>query len=132
MALFAKHNETKFGVGDTVRVLQKVKEGDKDRTQAFEGMVIGIKGRDENISFTVRKIGAQQIGIERIFPLKTPTIESVVIVKKGTKGVRRAKLYYTREKSKKEIDEIYARTTRRELAQTQPSKAKTKSSKAKK
>ncbi len=116
MALFAKHKDTKFGVGDTVRVLQKIKEGDKERTQAFEGMVIGIKGREENKSFTVRRIGAQQIGVERIFPLEVPTIEKVEVVRKGTKGVRRAKLYYTREKSRRNVEEIYSRTARKDAS----------------
>ena len=116
MALFPIHKDTKFGVGDTVRVLQKIKEGDKERTQAFEGMVIGIKGREENKSFTVRRIGAQQIGVERIFPLEVPTIEKVEVVRKGTKGVRRAKLYYTREKSRRNVEEIYSRTARKDAS----------------
>jgi large subunit ribosomal protein L19 len=114
MALKAKHNDIEFGVGDTVRVVQKIKEADKERKQAFEGMVIAIKGRDENKSFTVRRIGAQQVGIERIFPLETPIIEKIEVIRKGTKGSKRAKLYFTREKSKREIEKIYSRTKKKD------------------
>jgi large subunit ribosomal protein L19 len=111
MALIAVHKDITFGVGDRIKVFQKLKEGDKARLQAFEGMVIGIKGREENKSFTVRRIGAQQIGIERIFPLVSPSIEKIEVVKKGTEGVRHAKLYYTRDKSHREVEKIYSRTS---------------------
>jgi large subunit ribosomal protein L19 len=113
MALIATHNETRFGVGDRVRVVQKIKEGEKTRTYAFDGMVLSIKGRGVNRSFTVRRIGAGQIGIERIFPLSSPTIEKVEVVRHGKEGVRHAKLYYSRGKSKKEIEKIYSRALRR-------------------
>lgn len=115
MALTAKHNEINFGVGDTVRVVQKIKEGDKERTQAFQGMVIAIRGENVNKSFTVRRIGVQKIGIERIFPLFSPLIKEVEVIREGTKGVRNAKLYYTRNKSKKEIEKIYLRASRKDL-----------------
>jgi len=127
MALTAKHKEVEFGVGDRIKVVSKIKEGEKTRQQAFEGLVIGIKGRGENKSFTVRRIGVQQIGIERIFPLSSPSIEEVEVVKKGLRGVRRAKLYYTREKARREIEEIYSRATKKE-----ESKAAKKSKKVKK
>jgi large subunit ribosomal protein L19 len=113
MALTAVHNEIPFGVGDLVRVSQRIKEGEKSRLQVFEGMVIAIKNREENKSFTVRRIGANQIGVERIFPVLTPTLEKIEVVKKGTSGSHRAKLYYTREKHRREVDEIYARAARR-------------------
>jgi len=113
MALFATHKETKFGVGDRVRVTQKIKEGEKERLSVFEGMVIGIKGRGEGKSFLVRRVGAQQIGIEKIFPLALPTITQVEVVKKGVRGVRRAKLYYTRDKSRKEVDQIYKKAVKK-------------------
>lgn len=116
MALKISHNETEFGIGDIVRITQKIKEGGKERTQAFEGMVIRIKGRGDGKSFTVRRIGTQQIGIERIFPIKAPIIEKIEVIKKGTRGVRRAKLYYTRDKSRKEIERIYSRAKKREEA----------------
>lgn len=116
MSLNAIHKEVEFGVGDTIRVFQKIKEGEKFRLQTFEGMVIGIKGHGEGKSFTLRRIGSQGIGIERIFPLIATVIEKVEIVRKGTRGVRRAKLYYIRNKSKKEIEKIYSRAHKRTLA----------------
>ena len=82
-----------FRVGDTVRVHVKIKEGDKERIQIFEGIVIARKDGDLRSSFTVRKISFGQ-GVERIFPLHSPVIEQIEIVKKGR--VRRAKLYYLR------------------------------------
>lgn len=132
MALIAKHKEESFGIGDKVKVLQRIKEAGKERTQAFEGMVISIKGSAENTSFTVRKIGEAAVGIERIFPLNSPTIEKVELIKKGTPGVRRAKLYYTREKSPREIDLIYARAARRIAQKAMPLKKKTRAAKKKK
>ena len=133
MALTAKHNETLFGVGDQIKVFQKIKEGEKFRTQVFEGVVIGIKGREENRSFTVRRIGSQQIGIERIFPLFSPTIEKVQVMKEGTSGVRRAKLYYIRHKSKKEIDAIYSRIANKDIKiKSKPKKSPKKSKVSKK
>jgi len=113
MALTAVHKDVSFGIGDLVKVSQRIKEGEKTRLAVFEGMVIAIKNREENKSFTVRKIGANQIGVERIFPVGTPTLEKIEVVKNGTSGSRRAKLYYTREKHKREVDEIYARAKRR-------------------
>jgi large subunit ribosomal protein L19 len=109
MALTATHKDISFGVGDTIKVFQKI----KDKTQVFEGMVIGIKGRDMRKTFTVRRIGAQKIGIEQIFPLALPTIEKIEVVRKGIEGVRRAKLYYTRNKSSREIEKIYSRAASR-------------------
>jgi len=114
MALTAKHKGSEFAIGDTVSVMQEVKEGDKTRKQAFEGIVISIKGKGENKSFTVRRIGVQKVGIERIFPLAAPTIEKVEVVRKGLRGVRRARLYYIREQSQREVEKIYSRAKKRE------------------
>ncbi|SHH40237.1 50S ribosomal protein L19 [Thermosipho atlanticus] len=83
-----------FRPGDTVRVYVKFKEGNKERTQAFEGIVISKRGSGVNKTFTVRKIGANGIGVERIFPLYAPVIQKIEIVRRGK--VRRAKLYYLR------------------------------------
>jgi large subunit ribosomal protein L19 len=113
MALKIKHKEVEFGVGDRVRVVQKIKEGDKSREAIFEGMVIGIKGRGVEKTFMVRRVGEANIGIERIFPIELPTIDKIVVVKKGTEGVKRAKLYYTRQKAPTEIEMIFKKAALR-------------------
>lgn len=124
MALRITHNTTEFGIGDRVRVSQKIKEGEKFRVAVFEGMVIKIRGVGGRKMFTIRRIGETAIGIERIFPVDLPTIERIEVVKKGTMGVNRAKLYYTREKSTKEIDKIYSRAKRREMSKATPASPK--------
>mgnify|MGYP000844279747 FL=1 len=85
-----------FGVGDTIRVSYKIIEGDKVRTQPYQGIVIAKKGSGASKTFTVRKIGADGVGVERIFPFLSPNIEKVKVMKKGK--VRRAKLYYLRDR----------------------------------
>lgn len=111
-----------FHVGDTVAIHYKLIEHEKvagktkrevheetrERTQVFEGIVIGIKGSAENIMFTVRKIGAGGTGVERIFPLISPWIKNIVVKKLGR--VRRAKLYYLRGKLGKEASRISEQT----------------------
>jgi len=82
-----------FAPGDTVKVLYLVREGAKERIQAFEGVCIGRKGGGVDETFTVRKISSG-IGVERIFPLHAPTVKGVEVVRRGR--VRRAKLYYLR------------------------------------
>ena len=82
-----------FDPGDTLRVNVRVREGDKERLQAFEGVCIAKKGGGVSETFTVRKISSG-IGVERIFPLHSPSIDSVTVVRRG--HVRRAKLYYLR------------------------------------
>jgi large subunit ribosomal protein L19 len=80
--------------GDTVRVHVKVREGDKERVQIFEGIIIGFRRGGARASFTVRKVSFGQ-GVERIFPLHSPTIQKVDVIRSAR--VRRAKLYYLRE-----------------------------------
>jgi large subunit ribosomal protein L19 len=87
-----------FLPGDTVRVQVRVREGDKERLQAFEGVCIGRRGAGISATFTVRKISAG-VGVERIFPLHSPSIADIGIVRRGK--VRKAKLYYLRQLSGK-------------------------------
>ena len=82
-----------FRPGDTIRVSVRVREGDKERNQIFEGVCIGRRGGGISETFTVRKISAG-IGVERIFPLHSPSIAEIEVVRRGR--VRRAKLYYLR------------------------------------
>lgn len=91
-------NIPEFSPGDTVKVVMSVKRGDRDRLQRFEGIVIKIKGSGTSKTFTVRKV-SQGVGVEKIFPVHSPMIKSIEVVKKGK--VRRAKLYYLREKEGK-------------------------------
>jgi large subunit ribosomal protein L19 len=84
----------KFSPGDTVVVSVKVKEGDRERLQAFEGIVIAVKNRGLNSAFTVRKI-SHGTGVERVFQTNSPLIDSVTVKRRG--DVRRAKLYYLRD-----------------------------------
>lgn len=90
-----KYNETDLHIGDTIRVHSKVVEGGKTRIQVFEGILISLRGRAENKTFTVRKIGAGGIGVERTWPLDARSISRVDVKKKAGK-VRRSKLYYLR------------------------------------
>ncbi|TQV75514.1 50S ribosomal protein L19 [Aliikangiella marina] len=87
-----------FAPGDTVVVQVKVKEGDRERLQAFEGVVIGVKNRGLNSAFTVRKISYGE-GVERVFQTYSPLVDSITVKRRG--DVRQAKLYYLRELSGK-------------------------------
>ena len=87
-----------FNIGDTVRVMVKVKEGEKERIQAYEGVVIAKKGASVRETFTVRRVSFG-IGVERTFPLHSPRIDKIIVVRKGK--VRRAKIYYIRDLSGK-------------------------------
>lgn len=94
--------------GDTVKVYQKIKEGDKTRLQVFEGLVLARKhGSEAGATFTVRKV-ASGVGVEKIFPLYSPNIDKVEVVRRAK--VRRAKLYHIRKKAAKEISREMRRT----------------------
>lgn len=85
-----------FRIGDTIAVSQRIKEGNKERIQVFEGDVLAMHKQGASTTFTVRKIGANAISVEKIFPYYSPLITKIKLVKRGR--VRRAKLYYMRKR----------------------------------
>lgn len=93
--ILSERNIPEFGAGDTIKVDVKIIEGDKERIQAFEGLCIARSGGGLNESFTVRKISYGE-GVERIFPIYSPKIAGITLLKRGK--VRRAKLYYLRDR----------------------------------
>ena len=105
-----------FEIGDTVRVHVKVIEGEKERVQVFEGVVIARKGKKISETFTVRKI-SYGVGVERVFPVNSPNIAKIDVIRKGK--VRRAKLYYLRDKKGKQAkvaERDFSRTASRTKA----------------
>ena len=94
-AQIADKNIPDFRAGDTVRLAVEIKEGDKTRVQNYEGVCIAKRGQGTGQTITVRKIGANGVGIERIFPIYSDSIESITVVRRGR--VRRAKLFYLRD-----------------------------------
>lgn len=100
MALTISVHSTLISIGDMVRLSQKIKEGEKERIQNFEGMVIAIKGNQGERTITVRRIGAGAIGIEKIIPVDLPSLSAVVVLKHG--NARRSKLYFLRDRIGKE------------------------------
>jgi len=107
-----------FSAGDTLVVQVKIKEGTRERLQAFEGVCIAINGSGLNESFTMRKISYNE-GVERVFPIYSPLVDSIEIKRKGK--VRRAKLYYLRERRGKSA-RIAERVTGRGIDQTRGKK----------
>ena len=93
-----RHDIPAFKAGDTVKVYVKIKEGNKERIQPFEGLVISRRGVGTSSAFTVRKMSSQ-IGVERVFMVSSPLVTKVEVLKRGK--VRRAKLYYMRNRSGK-------------------------------
>ncbi|MBU0631196.1 50S ribosomal protein L19 [bacterium] len=94
-AQIAEKNIPDFRAGDTVRLAVNIKEGDKTRVQNYEGVCIAIRGEGTGRTVTVRKIGANGVGIERIFPIYTDSINEITVIRRGR--VRRAKLFYLRD-----------------------------------
>ncbi len=111
-----------FFVGDTISVSQRIREADKERIQLFEGDVIAMKRRGVASTFTVRKIGAHGIAVERIFPYYSPLVKEVAVVRSG--DVRRAKLYYIRDRVGKSA-RLKERVKRKIDVKSQPSAALT-------
>lgn len=99
MALQILIHETLVSVGDTVAVGQKIREGDKERIQNFTGVLIAIKGNSGEKTFTVRRIAAAGIGVEKVLPVDLPSLVSISVLKRSR--VRRSKLYFLRERSGK-------------------------------
>lgn len=94
----AKFGETDIHIGDTLRVHSKVIEGEKVRIQIFEGVLIRLRGRGENKTFTVRRIGVGGMGVERIWPLDSRSLVKIEVKKIAT-GIKRSKLYYLRNQT---------------------------------
>jgi len=99
--LYKESRPIDFKAGDTINVHYKIKEGNKERIQQYQGIVIRISGKGPTKTFTVRKIAANNVGVERIFPINSPYIDKIDIVRRG--DVRRAKLYYLRNLSGKKV-----------------------------
>lgn len=96
MANQVMFKDTKLSIGDILHINQKFIESGKERIQVFEGRLIAIKGRTPNKTITVRRIGADNIGVEKIFPIESPMIEKIEVKKSIPE--KRAKLYYLRQK----------------------------------
>lgn len=109
MAQYLQHNGQEIAVGDTLRVHQEITEGAKTRIQIFEGLVIAIKNRGNGKSFTIRKIASNGIGVEKIYPINMPQIKEIEVKRKGS--VRRAKLYFLRERLGKSATRIKEKDT---------------------
>lgn len=116
MAQYFTYNNQTIAAGDTVRVHQEVSEGDKTRMQIFEGVVIAIKNRGNNKSFTVRKVGANNIGVEKILPVKLPTIKDIEVKRKGDS--KRSKLYYLRDRVGKAATRIQEKSANGQTEET--------------
>ncbi|GIK83766.1 MAG: 50S ribosomal protein L19 [Patescibacteria group bacterium] len=109
MAQYLEYKDQTIAVGDTVRVHQEITEGDKTRIQIFEGLVIAVKNRDNGKSFTVRKVGAGGVGVEKIYPINMPQIKDIEVRRKGS--VRKSKLYFLRERLGKSATRIKEKDT---------------------
>ena len=94
-AQLENNNIPAFRAGDTVRVAVRIKEGEKTRVQNYEGLCIAIRGQGTGRTFMVRKMGANSVGVERVFPLYSESIVNIEVLRRGK--VRRAKLFYLRE-----------------------------------
>jgi len=119
----ADRNFPEFEVGDAIAVSQWIKEGAKSRIQVFEGDVIAVHKKGISTTFTVRKIGADSVAVERIYPMYSPLIDSIKLVHKG--DVRRAKLYYMRDRvgKKARVKERILTKQEKELASQKAEKS---------
>ncbi len=108
------YNDQEINIGDTVRVHQEISEGKKTRVQVFEGIVMAIKNRDVNKSFTVRKIASGNVGVEKIFPVLMPSIKKIEVKRRGE--IKRSKLYYLRDKVGKAASRVKEKSLFKETA----------------
>ncbi|MEK7622967.1 MAG: 50S ribosomal protein L19 [Patescibacteria group bacterium] len=115
MAIKFNFKETELHIGDTIKVTHQFLVDNKPQLQVFEGILIAISGREENKTFTVRKISADAVGVEKIWPVISPNITKIEVKKKG--NARRAKLYFLRKRIGKEALKI------KEVAQPKAKKA---------
>lgn len=117
MAKYIDYKGKQFSVGDTVKVHFNVKDGEKNRIQIFEGIIIAVANRLNGKVFTVRKIGMGNIGVEKITPINSPVIADIEMVSRG--DVRRAKLYYLRSRTGKSASKVKKMVlTKEDIAQT--------------
>jgi len=97
MAIKITHNKKDFYVGDTISLDYKIKEGNKKKIQAFDGIIIAIKGSQSSRTFTVKKEASDKVAVERIFPIDSPWIKSIKKLRSPKRKTRRAKLYFLRD-----------------------------------
>lgn len=120
MGLYLTHKETPFQVGDTIKIHQKIVEGDKERIQVFEGIVMKVRGHEGEKSFTVRKISSG-IGVERIWPVDSPFIEKIEVSKPGK--VRRADLSFLRKRTGRDAVKVKVRRPKQEVVKAKTEKS---------
>lgn len=145
MANAVTFDQTNFHIGDTIQISYKLIEKEivsgkakrekheevRERIQEFKGIVIAIRGEGNNKTFMVRRIASGNIGVERIFPLNSPWIKNIKVIK--SVKIRRAKLYYLRQKSRKEVESLKEKVTLIEKkAKTEKKKKKVKTTAKKK
>lgn len=97
MSIKFTHQDREFSVGDTVKINYKIKEKDKERVQAFDGIILAIKGEGDNKTVLIKKSASDGVQVERIFPINSPWIESISKLRTPKTPIRRSKLYYLRD-----------------------------------
>jgi large subunit ribosomal protein L19 len=103
MSIKITYKDTEFSVGDTIKVNYKIKEKDKERIQAFDGVLLAIKGKGDNKSLTIQKSATDGVKVERIIPINSPWVDSIKKVRTAKVKIRRSKLYYLRDPKAKTV-----------------------------
>ena len=109
MANSFSYKDQQFNVGDRLLIHQNIVEENKTRVQIFDGIVIAVKGRGDNCSFTIRRIASNNIGVERTFPVQSPVIKQIEVKSRGS--VRRSKLYYLRNRTGRQAMRVKEKKT---------------------